>query len=470
MKIILILPNSLFENNHLILKYPDHGIIIYEHPLFFVAHSYHKLKLILHRASMKYYQDFIKSKYNKTTQYINFDDKLILSKYTEIHCYDPVDYTIAKEFNKFNNVFLHNTPLFIETIGDLTQFHNKYPKAKHSTFYNWQKKNLNIIPDIKSTDKENRNKFPKDYKENYKIVFTSNKYVSDAVKYINKHFKDNFGESGVYFPVTHKDAKKHFNIFLKKRFDEFGTNQDAINSKIFLGNHSLLSPLLNIGLITPRYVINKILKLKNKIHINDLEAFIRQIIGWRSYVRYIYVFCRKQLIVNHFNHKNKLSNDWFNKINILPVDTVIEKVRLYGYAHHIERLMIVSNFMLLNEIDPKYVIEWFYKFIDAYPWVMEPNVYGMSQYASTIMMTRPYFSSSNYIIKMSEYKYNSGDKIKLKSGEYYWSEIWNALYYNFINNKQSELKKNYSTANTIKNLNKNKKLIGIAKEYIESYT
>lgn len=466
---ILVLPNSIFEHNHLIEKYPKHQVIIYEHPLFFTKHAYHKLKLIHHRATMKYYQHYLQSKYEIKVTYINFNQKHDFKKYDIIHVYDPIDHDIAKEFKKYANVFVHNTPLFIETLQDLESFHKQHPSAKHITFYNWQKKHLNIISNTTSHDKENRNPFPSTYKETYKISYSSNKYITEAQHYINKHFTKNFGLDKLYLPITFKDAKQHLVKFLKHRFGKFGTYEDAISSKVFLGNHSLISPLMNIGLITPEYVIDTSIAYAKKHHvkINELEAWVRQIIGWRSYIRYNYVLCHDQLIQNHFHHTRKLDSTWFTaKTNIPPVDTIIQKVYKYAYAHHIERLMIIGNFMLLSEIDPKHVIEWFYLFIDAYPWVMEPNVYGMSQYASTFMMTRPYFSSSNYILKMSDYSKHDGKKITLRSGTYHWSIIWNGLYYNFVNNHKKEFAKNYSTANAVKHIDL--ALVSIGKEYLKN--
>ena len=139
--------------------------------------------------------------------------------------------------------------------------------------------------------------------------------------------------------------------------------------------------------------------------------------------------------------------------------------------------MFIGNCMLLMNINPKEVYKWFMIcFIDSYDWVMVPNVMGMSQYSSTTitMMTKPYFSSSNYIIKMSNYKLNAYDKIILDNKEYYWNEIWNALYYNFINNNKNEFKHIYSLARNVshwnkKSKNEKNKLLNIAKLYLTNY-
>jgi deoxyribodipyrimidine photolyase-related protein len=153
--------------------------------------------------------------------------------------------------------------------------------------------------------------------------------------------------------------------------------------------------------------------------------------------------------MNFLNHHNKLNKTWYNgTTGILPVDNVIKKVLDISYAHHIERLMIMGNIMLLMMINPKEVYKWFIEMIsiDAYEWVMEPNIYGMSQHSvGTLMMNRPYYASSNYILRMSNYK----------KGE--WCNIWNALYYNFINTHKKYLIKNYSTASSVYNLERKDK-------------
>jgi deoxyribodipyrimidine photolyase-related protein len=209
--------------------------------------------------------------------------------------------------------------------------------------------------------------------------------------------------------------------------------------------------MLNIGLITPQLVIEEIIKYynKNKNNIVTVEAFIRQVIGWRSYVRFIYHYHGSEMLkMNNLKHNRELAETWYTgdtKIGI--IDDMIIKVHKYAYLHHIERLMVMGNFGLLNQIDPLELYDWFMIcFIDSFEWVMVPNVFGMSQYAlketDIIMMTRPYLSSSNYIRKMSNYK-NSD-----------WFEIWDSLYWNFINKHKNILSKIYSTAVQVKLLAK----------------
>ena len=184
--------------------------------------------------------------------------------------------------------------------------------------------------------------------------------------------------------------------------------------------------MLNIGLITPKYVIERCLQYaeEKKIPIASVEGFIRQVIGWREFIRAVYEQKgSEERTRNYWSFTEKIPESfWSGTTGMVPVDVTIEKVKKTGYCHHIERLMILGNFMLLCEWDPNEVYEWFMTmFIDAYDWVMVPNVYGMSQFADGgLLATKPYISGSNYILKMSDYK----------KGE--WCAVWDALFWNFM--------------------------------------
>jgi len=266
--------------------------------------------------------------------------------------------------------------------------------------------------------------------------------------------------------VTHKDAEKWLNNFLKKRLYHFGAYEDAIQKGEPFLFHSVLSPLINIGLLTPEHVIEKTITYakKHKTPINSLEGFIRQILGWREFIRAVYMLAgKKQKKSNFWKHKRKISKSFYlGETDITPVDDVIKRVITHAYCHHIERLMVIGNFMLLTQIHPNQVYKWFMElFIDAYEWVMIPNVYGMSQYADGGMITtKPYTSGSNYIKKMSNFKKDE------------WCNIWDALYWNFVYKHKSFFKKSPRMAMMVSVLRKmdKKKLknhLSIAKKYIK---
>ena len=483
MNIIFVFPNSLFENNELINS--NSTVYIIEHDVYFTMYNYHKLKLILHRASMKYYEDYIKKKYKCKVKYIEFDFKLnkIFAKHKNktITFYDPVDHDVMndiKSLSRKHHVKLNikDTPLFLTNVNDLKQYYDslKSDKISHSNFYKWQRIHHGILinknnkPIGKSNDNKwtydtkNRLPFPKNFKNNYNPRKINNSYIKEATTYVNKYFKDNPGNTDMYLPINHDGAKNHFKQFVKNRLKCFGPYQDAVDKNIPFGCHSILSPLMNIGLITPSYVIKTVTKYVGKIPIESLEGYIRQIIGWREYCRLMYLFKYNELKhKNHFNHTRKIDEDiwYYGNFNnggtgIDVINDLIQKTINIGYLHHIERLMYIGNFTLINKIKPIDVFKWFQSMnIDSYHVFMYPNVYGMSQYSSgPIMMTRPYFSSASYIAKMSNYTIhkNKYSKITIDNEEYEWLDIWNALYYNFISENITEFKKNYAIAQQVK--------------------
>jgi deoxyribodipyrimidine photolyase-related protein len=287
-------------------------------------------------------------------------------------------------------------------------------------------------------DVDNRKKYPKGQQPPEIQFPNSSPYWEEAIQYVETYFKDYPGslDAKRIYPITFEETSDWLVRFLKERFEEFGIYEDAIvKEEIFL-NHSLLSPLMNAGLISPHKVINESLLFaeKNDIPLNSLEGFIRQIMGWREFIRGMYLckgsFSRTQ---NFWGFERKIPKSFYDgTTGIEPLDDTIKKVLATGYCHHIERLMVLGNFMLLCEFHPEEVYRWFMElFIDAYDWVMVPNVYGMSQFADGgTFATKPYIGGSNYIKKMSNY------------GKGPWTEIWDGLFWRFISVNQDFFLKN----------------------------
>ena len=218
--------------------------------------------------------------------------------------------------------------------------------------------------------------------------------------------------------------------------NDFGAYEDAIVKNESILFHSVLTPALNVGLLTPQQIIDKTFELHKKLNfpLNSLEGFIRQIIGWREFMRAIYLReSVKQRTKNAMGFTRKIPKSFYDgTTGIEPIDQTIKKILETGYCHHIERLMVLGNFMQVCEFDPDEVYRWFMElFIDAYDWVMVPNIYGMSQYADGGMMTtKPYVSGSNYILKMSDYTKGP------------WCEVWDGLYWRYIDQHQELFAKN----------------------------
>ena len=456
-KVNLIFPHQLFETSSLI----DNGFDIYliEEYLFFRHYKFHKQKIAFHRASMKAYQAYLESK-SRTVFYIDaFEDNasitslieaLIKKGFSEILFYDPVDNWLLKRIHVFADRMHLNkleTPYFINSNEDLGSFFRSDKKSFfQTTFYKQQRVKHNVLMEKDGSpeggkwtyDVDNRKKYPKG-KTPPSIQFPeSSQYWEEAINYVKAHFDDYPGllDANRIYPITFDETAIWLEQFLIERYEEFGIYEDAIvKEEIFL-NHSLLSPLMNAGLISPREVINQsiLFAQKHEVPLNSLEGFIRQIMGWREFIRGMYLckgsFSRTQ---NFWGFERKIPKSFYDgTTGIEPVDDTIKKVLATGYCHHIERLMVLGNFMLLCEFHPDEVYRWFMElFIDAYDWVMVPNVYGMSQFADGgTFATKPYIGGSNYIKKMSNY------------GKGPWTEVWDGLFWRFISVNQDFFLKN----------------------------
>ncbi|MDY6773582.1 MAG: cryptochrome/photolyase family protein, partial [Candidatus Nanohaloarchaea archaeon] len=263
-----------------------------------------------------------------------------------------------------------------------------------------------------SFDPENREKMPESL-ETPEIPRFSSEHVEEAKEYVEENFAGNPGKlKDFYWPVTREQALENLEDFLENRMEKFGKYQDALDRNLRFGFHSLLSSSLNIGLITPGEVVDKTLVYHERkdYPMNSLEGFLRQVMGWREFIRALYELEPGMRDSNFWDADNPMPDEFYTgETGLPPLNVSIDNAKTNAYCHHIERLMVLGNVMLLLEIDVDKVYNWFMEmFIDSYEWVTVPNIYGMSQYAWEDMMTKPYISSSNYIRKMSNYRAGNG--------------------------------------------------------------
>jgi deoxyribodipyrimidine photolyase-related protein len=329
------------------------------------------------------------------------------------------------------------SPNFLEDRAEISKFFDNRQRLKQTDFYIDRRKHHEILLDKfdkplggKWTyDVDNRQKFPKNRSAPDVDLPELNEYVREAQTYVTQHFGDNYGSveqpfAAGFYPTTYAEAEDWLSDFLTVRFADFGAYEDAIVLEEQILHHSVLSPLLNTGLLLPRQVIDAALAMVDKVPLNSLEGFVRQLMGWREFIRITYERQgRIQRTRNYWGFTRRVPESfWEGTTGILPVDATIRKARNNAYCHHIERLMVMGNFMLLCEFDPDDVFRWFMEmFIDAYDWVMVPNVYAMSQFADGGgMCTKPYISGSNYLMKMSDYP--KGD----------WQKVWDGLFWRFM--------------------------------------
>jgi len=399
--------------------------------------KYHKLKLAWNEAVCNTFA------MENNIKFIDLEGLNKLNISEQVSIFDPLDFDLLDIFKKkFGNnlIVLELTESFILNNQSLNNIYNKIIKnnkshISHKIFFDYIKDHLNILKDIKSTDLQNRESIKKlnDKIPKFPNFINKDKMLNiceDAINFVNKKYPNNPGNADnlKYIPICKKNAILYFNKFIKERLYLYGKMQDAINNDEIILFHSHCSYLINIGLLNPRYLLNIIMKEANinkEITLNNIEGFIRQLLGWREYMRYIYHFwgreLKKEMIIMKGEKLN--FNNWYNgKTGILPIDNEINKVKLWAWSHHIIRLMIFLNFMKLNEIRVFDIYKWFITFVnlDAYEWVMVSNIMAMGFYNKRFMR-RGYISSSNYILKMSNYK--KDDK---------WNIVWDNLYKKYI--------------------------------------
>lgn len=458
----LIFPHQLHAHSPIFSRTVNTYYLVEEY-LFFKQYAFHKIKLTWHRATMYFYAEYLKSQNCKVEYIPSSDNKsdirnlmayLHEAGYRHIITINPTDDWLEKRIqsacikHKLNLEFIKN-PLFLTSEEHLVEYETDL-KGKNifhqHSFYVYFRKKFDLLLHPNGTplhgkwsfDAENRKKLPKGIKPP-DLPLYSNAFWKKAKNEIEKEFKSNPGILADYspFPLTFDDAKNHLEYFINYSLSGFGPYQDAIDFRSPFLFHSNLSCVLNNGMLDVREMLGTILEYAEQIPENrfsSIEGFVRQIIGWREYIRWIYLrIGTRQRNSNFWKFEKGRAENFFEFASKAePFRLVLEKIQKYAYAHHIERLMLLGNAMLLFRVHPDEVYEFFMThFIDAYDWVMVPNVYGMSQFADGGMMsTKPYICSSNYILKMSS----------LKKDE--WCEVLDALYWSFVHDYKEYFRKN----------------------------
>ena len=287
-------------------------------------------------------------------------------------------------------------------------------------------------------DHENRKSLPKKYETPDKVVFEPDAITQEVLSFVETSFPDHFGTTkGFHYAVTKDQAKEVLNDFIENRLHDFGAYEDAMATGEDEINHSVVSLYINNGLLGNIEVCRAVLEAyvnDSTIPLASVEGFIRQVIGWREYIRVYY-----EVMMPDLHQKNALELAeglpeayWEGKSGLHCVDESVRNVKENGYAHHIQRLMVLSNFANLTKTNPYELNQWFwYGFVDAYDWVTTPNVIGMSTFADGgILASKPYVSSGSYINKMSNYCSSCKYKVKDKLGED--ACPFNYLYWQFV--------------------------------------
>lgn len=443
----------------------------------------HKARIVLFLSAMRHFRNELVNKGYRViyhamddhTKFGTFTDAIAQTiqnhKPESIVVVEPGEWRVKQELKNISKKFV--IPLEFRSDTHFmcsTEEFAKYAQSKNNLimeyFYREMRKRNHVLMDgskpVKGRwnfDKENRKSFGKQGPGEMKPPswFEPDQITLDVIQFVEKHFNNYPGSLRDFqFAVTRSHALKALDHFIENHLPSYGDYQDAMwIGEPFL-HHSILSYALNVKFLNPREVIAKAEKAYRDGHapIAAVEGFIRQILGWREYVRGIYwLHMPKYVEQNALNAKRSLpAFYWDGKTDMNCMKHVIGQTLKYGYAHHIQRLMVTGLFALLYGVNPKEVHEWYLAvYIDAVEWVELPNTLGMSQFADGgIMATKPYAATGKYIDRMSNYCKDCCFDPATKVGED--ACPFTTLYWDFLQRNKKQLQNNSRLKFQMKNL------------------
>lgn len=428
-------------------------------------YPYHRWKLVLLISAMRHFAQELENRGFKVDY--RQSENMLAGLVEHVRAFEPSTIVTMQASEYYGRLFQESlsgklaTPVqVLPNTQFLTGSFNPYPdlpadkRIRQESFYRQIRQNFNLLMQENGSpvggswnfDRENRQPLPEGLHAPEPVRFEPDT-VTRAVMHEMDKAGLGFGDTSDFsLAVTHPQAEEVFKDFIDCRLVYFGHYEDAMSQEQAVLYHSGISPYLNLGLLDPISVCHSVEKAyqQGKAPINSVEGFIRQVAGWREFIYWQY--CRQMpgLDQTNFWQAERPLPDWFwdGKAPMNCLQRVIERVLTRGYCHHIERLMVISNFCQLAGINPDEVNRWFLScFIDAYEWVMLPNVYGMGLFADGgITASKPYIASARYIQRMSNYCIGCRFNPKKRSGEN--ACPYNFLYWNFMIQHELILKGN----------------------------
>jgi deoxyribodipyrimidine photolyase-related protein len=437
-------------------------IILIESGNYARQRPYHQQKLVLVWSAMRHFAAQLQADGWQVTYKIAADfvtplqDWIKEYQITELQITSPCDRPFLKLINNLDLncqlTFLADNH-FLWSQEEFSTWAKSRKKLLMEDFYREGRKRFNILMDGKKPvggkwnyDQENRKPPKKKLDTPTPLNFKPDTITQEVIVWVKQEQFSDYGKIEPFnWAVTRQQAQQVLTHFVQSSLLQFGTYQDAMLTGEYTLWHSLISPYLNLGLLEPMEVIDAVetAYYQQELPLNSVEGFIRQVMGWREYMHGIY----------HFQPEDYSQNNWFDHQQPLPeffwdasktqmncLHQTLTQIESTAYGHHIQRLMIISNFALIAGISPQEIENWFHSaFIDAYDWVMQTNVIGMGQFADGgILASKPYAASANYINKMSDYcgncKYNKSDRTGKQACPF------NFFYWNFLSRHRDRLK------------------------------
>lgn len=456
---LLVLGNQLFSVEWLKKHFDAKQTQVYliEDRKLCTYFRFHKHKIVLFLSGMRHYAEELRRQGFEVSylelldgegNYFERLSKSLKPKAPDQLCHFEIeDHFFEKELKSWAKdeglrLKSFSSPMFLCPRATFSEFIAKYKKPMMARFYEGERKRLKILVDDKlkplggkwSFDSDNRNRWDQKTLFKPQTSLSPDAITQKVMKLVDREFADHPGHTESFWcHVDRQGALKQLDFFVKNHLGHYGPFQDSIEQGENFLFHSIISPYMNMGLIFPHEALTAVMSTKAfEQHPSSVEGFVRQVMGWREFVRGIYHhFDDEMQSGNFFKHEDKLGPAWYQgRTGIPPLDDAIVRVNRYGYLHHIERLMVVSNLMLLAQIHPQEVYRWFMElFVDSSDWVMAANVFGMGQFSEGgIFASKPYIAGSNYLLKMSHYK--KGD----------WCQEVDGLYWSFIDRNREFFK------------------------------
>ncbi len=472
-KLILIMGDQLSHNISSLVDADKNAACILMVEVFeeatYVRH--HKKKIAFLFSAMRHFADELQQN-GWRVDYVKLDDadnsgsftgeiERAVEKYEpkSIAVTEPSEWRVKQDVeawaDKFNlTVDMLPDERFIATHDEFQNWAADRKQLRMEYFYRDMRRKTGLLMDGDKPeggkwnyDSENRKPAKNDLFMPTQCRFTPDDTTEQVLNLVAQRFDNHFGDlKPFWFGVTAADAQKALQHFLDEALPSFGDYQDAMLEDEKFLYHSVLSQYINSGLLDPLDVCQRVEAeyRKGRVPLNAAEGFIRQIIGWREYVRGIYWLKMPDYVNQNFLETKRDLPDlyWTGETDMSCLRHAITQTKQEAYAHHIQRLMVTGNFAMLAGVNPHQIHEWYLAvYADAYEWVELPNTLGMSQFGDGgLLGSKPYAASGNYINKMSDYCKNCHYDVKQKTGEN--ACPFNALYWDFLVRNKAKLKGN----------------------------
>lgn len=427
--------------------------------------KHHKKKIAFLFSAMRHFAEALKSM-GWTVDYVKLDDANNQGSFAaelaaatarlnpqQIRATEPGEWRV-RELLLGSHVTLLPDDRFIASADEFTKWVGDRKQLRMEYFYRDMRRKTNLLMNGDKPeggkwnyDAENRNAASADLFMPQPMCVEPDEITREVLELVALRFDHHFGDLYPFnYAVTPDDAEAAFAHFVKTALPQFGDYQDAmLTGEPFL-YHSVIAQYLNCGLLNPLRICNEVEAAyrAGDVPLNAAEGYIRQIIGWREYMRGIYWLKMPEYAdTNYFGHTRKLPDFyWTGQTDMACVRSTISQTNSHAYAHHIQRLMVTGNFAMLAGIDPHEVHLWYLAvYADAYEWVEMPNTIGMSQFADGgVVASKPYAASGAYINRMSNYCKGCRYDVKLRTGDN--ACPFNALYWNFLSQHRNKLASN----------------------------